>query len=401
MCELLFVIILDVIIATVRNKSGNKRLLMTPRQKLRLPHNCYIILTSKCNLRCLHCYGNYGVSTPPKELTGKQWGKVFKQLADKGVFYLNISGGEPTCHPDFNEIIESLIENRLYFMLTTNGLCSISTLNTILKAKDYLLGINISLDGPDYISHGFIRKGLNGKSSESMFQKTLASIKFLVKNKVRTSISTCIHKENVKIMNKMADLIISIRPSNWSLSTISISGRAQVNSSIFASESNLSLTFWKKLRRKCERNDISVDFVDMPSIEKSQKNKRIYYKCPAARWFCEINSDGITTPCPLTRVNPPSKEIKFENILTKSIIEIWNGNAFNEFRSYQTRGCEGCNVKNKCDRCPPQSVQWFGDPLMPTPYCIDNGKTLGLKKLNNLKKRLKEAMVASSRNTYI
>ena len=76
--------------------------------------------------------------------------------------------------------------------------------------------------------------------------------------------------------------------------------------------------------------------------------------------------------------------------MQKTLKEIWNGKPFNIFRSYQNRGCEGCKAKSKCDRCPPQSIQWFDDPLMPTPYCIENGEQLGLCRLEELKRKLDE-----------
>lgn len=368
---------------------------------LSLPHNCYVILTSRCNLRCLHCYGNYGVNVPKKELTGEQWGDVFKKLTKSGVFYLNISGGEPTCHPDFDLIIKALIDNQQYFMLTTNGICSDKTLSTIALAKDYLLGVSLSLDGPNPNSHGFIRKSVVNKSSEMLFEQTVEAIKFLIRSKIRVSIATCLHVKNIHVMDKMTKLVLDLRPINWAISTISISGRARSNSSIFVSESELPTKFWNRLKKTCKAHKVTVEFIDMPSLVKTKEGKKLYYQCPAARWFCEINSDGLVTPCPLTRVNPPSNELVFENILEKPISEIWNSSAFETFRSYQTRGCEGCVVRDKCGRCPPQSMQWFKDPLMPTPYCIIHGKLLGLKNLSLLEDKLRGAICLNGRENYI
>ena len=74
-------------------------------KKLSMPHNCYLILTSNCNMRCLHCYGSYGLNVPKNEMTGDEWVRVIEDLANKGVFFVNISGGEPTMHPEFEKII--------------------------------------------------------------------------------------------------------------------------------------------------------------------------------------------------------------------------------------------------------------------------------------------------------
>lgn len=131
--------------------------------------------------------------------------------------------------------------------------------------------------------------------------------------------------------------------------------------------------------------------IDMPNILKDNESSKIYYECPAAKWFCEIYSDGSTTPCPLSRVNTFDRNIKWDNIREMDIKHIWDGVPFDSFRKYQKIGCEGCTAIDKCDRCPPQSIQWFNDPLMPPPYCIENGKNLCLKDLDKLKRKLEIA----------
>ena len=369
-------------------------------KKLSMPHNCYLILTSNCNMRCLHCYGSYGLNVPKNEMTGDEWVRVIEDLANKGVFFVNISGGEPTMHPEFEKIIKALVDNEIYFMLTTNGVFSQKIRNSILDAKDYILGIQISLDGPDYETHGFLRKDISGNSRKELFDTALNSIKTFISAKIRVSVATCLHKTNINKIDEMKKLIISIKPSNWSISTISISGRAKENHDLYVSESRLSNEYWYKLRDECKEKNILENFIDMPNILKDNESSRVYYECPAAKWFCEIYSDGTTTPCPLSRVNPPKNKIKWDNIKNMSIEQIWNNEPFEIFRSYQTRGCEGCNVKDKCDRCPPQSVQWFNDPLLPPPYCIENGENLCLKNLEGLKELLEEAKKKNNRQEY-
>jgi MoaA/NifB/PqqE/SkfB family radical SAM enzyme len=369
-------------------------------KKLAVPHNCYLILTADCNMRCSHCYGNYGVDVPKDELSGKEWISVIEDLSKNGIFFVNISGGEPTMHPDFVEIIKSLKKNEIYFMLTTNGVFSKKTQDAILDARDYILGIQISLDGPNWESHGFIRKDLNGKARKNLYDLALNSIKVFTGKGIRINVATCLSKGNIDLIDKMKKLIISIKPRSWSISTISISGRAKSCSDLYVPESAISKKYWKELKNECECQNIKVNFVDMPNTIKKNSESIIYYECPAAKWFCEIYSDGTTTPCPLARVNPVSDDIKWENIKEKSIKEIWENKPFSIFRDFQKRGCDGCKAKNKCDRCPPQSVQWFEDPLMPPPYCIENGENLCLNKLDELKDKLKESKIKNNREKY-
>lgn len=368
--------------------------------KLSVPHNCYLILTANCNMRCLHCYGSYGCDIPKNELSGEEWINVIKDLSSNGIFFVNISGGEPTVHKDFTKIIESLVKNEMYFMLTTNGLFNNKIKQAIIDAKDYVLGIQISLDGPDWLSHGYLRKDCNGNSSKDIFDTTLNNIVDLIGENIRVSIATCLHKENIRKIDELKKLILKIKPSNWSLSTISISGRARENDYLYISESTLPNSCWLKLKNDCLEKNIEVNFIDMPNILKDNESSKIYYECPAAKWFCEIYSDGSTTPCPLSRVNTFDRNIKWDNIREMDIKRIWDGIPFNSFREYQKIGCEGCTAIDKCDRCPPQSIQWFNDPLMPPPYCIENGKNLCLKDLDKLKRKLEIAKKKNGRYDY-
>lgn len=366
-----------------------------------LPHDVYIILTSKCNLRCIHCYGNYGVSIPKDELSGDEWCKVIKDLSDNNVFYVNISGGEPTCHEDFDKIVDCLIENEMHYVLTTNGLFGESTLKKIIESKNYLLGIKISLDGPDFESHGYIRRNIKGDISKITFDKTIDTIKKLKENNIGFNIGTCLHSENIEKINEMQELIFELKPVSWYISTISSSGRADENQAIFVSESDKPKKFWSNLKKDCSKKNIPVVYVDMPNLIKSEDNKDVYFQCPAARWFCEINSDGLVTPCPLARTSIPKEILKFDKITSRSIKDIWSSYQFNTFRKWQHSGCDGCLASGKCDRCVPQSIQWFNDPLLPPPYCIANSKNLKINNHEKLKELLKDKLKEKERTKYI
>ena len=377
--------------------------MIVPRviKKVNTPHDCYIILTARCNQRCLHCYGNYGMNVPPNELTGNEWDKVFADLVKNNIFYVNISGGEPTVHPDFIEILESLKRYQLHFIITTNGLFNEKVLNAFIEVKDLLIGIKISLDGPDYISNGYIRRNIKKEVSESDFNKTIRNLRALKKNGIPFTIATCIHKGNINRMDDLLKLVLDLKPVSWFISTISTSGRSFNNLDIFSSDSEIDKKEWDRIKDICNKNDIFVNFIDMPSANAIKNSNEIYYQCPAARSFCEINSDGLVSPCPLARVNIPPEFLKFENIKTKSIKEIWNGEPFKRFLELSEQGCRGCKVKEKCDRCVPQSILWFNNPEFPPPYCIQNGRNLGLDNVKDLKKLLKNKMIGYERDNYI
>ena len=84
------------------------------------PYSCYINLTSKCNLRCKHCFGNYSKELD-NELNLEEWKKVIDDLVKLKIFYVVLSGGEITQSPIFKEFIDYLIKKGVYFILTTRS----------------------------------------------------------------------------------------------------------------------------------------------------------------------------------------------------------------------------------------------------------------------------------------
>lgn len=80
---------------------------------------------------------------------------------------------------------------------------------------------------------------------------------------------------------------------------------------------------------------------------------------------------------------------KFDNITDYSLNQIWNGKSFEKFRSYMNKGCNGCKMLSKCNKCVAQSFKYFGNGCSPTPYCIKKGDLLNLKYIDKYRGVLK------------
>ena len=66
----------------------------------------YIEITSKCNLRCKHCYNESGNSD--NEIDIKALFRLFEGAAAMGVDGISISGGEPFMSTNFIAILREL-----------------------------------------------------------------------------------------------------------------------------------------------------------------------------------------------------------------------------------------------------------------------------------------------------
>ncbi len=69
---------------------------------LGVPFDVHLDLTYRCNERCLHCYLDH---VSPAEMSTLELRGLLDQLAEAGVFFLTLSGGEPLLRPDLFEIL--------------------------------------------------------------------------------------------------------------------------------------------------------------------------------------------------------------------------------------------------------------------------------------------------------
>jgi len=323
------------------------------------------------------------------ELSGREWKRVFSELAELNVFYVNIAGGEPTIHPQFPEIIEHLSEIGLHFILTTNGLCNRRSVRAITQASEYIIGLKVSLDGPTAESHSALRVGPDYMNRDEYFDRTMSCVREFLASGVPLTIATCLHAANIGLVREFRDLILELRPVSWFVSTIAPNGRAKrFFSDIFATDGEYSHEFWQETKAVLQSEGIYVRYIDMPTAA-GYEDVVSAFGCPAATSFCEINSDGLVSPCPLSRVNIPKAVLDFPNVRDMSMAQAWNSPAFGTFRSMREQGCSGCSAFDACGRCVAQSIEWFdGDPYQPTPFCIEKGEILQLDNLDELREKV-------------
>lgn len=94
-------------------------------------------LTYRCNLHCLHCYTDPYNSREyfPRELTLDEILRLLDDMAELGILWLNLSGGEVFTHPSFFEIYEAAHRKGFLLQLYTNGTMFTEAVIERLKAS--------------------------------------------------------------------------------------------------------------------------------------------------------------------------------------------------------------------------------------------------------------------------
>ena len=86
--------------------------------RLGIPLSAHLDITYRCNERCEHCYLDH---TDRGEITTEEIRSLLGQLADAGVFFLTLSGGEPLLRRDCFDIIEAARALGFNVKLKTNA----------------------------------------------------------------------------------------------------------------------------------------------------------------------------------------------------------------------------------------------------------------------------------------
>ena len=86
---------------------------------LGIPLSAHVDLTYRCNERCIHCYLPHD---DRGELSTAEVKDLFGQLAEAGVFFLTISGGEPFLRTDLFELLAHARALTFNVKLKTNGI---------------------------------------------------------------------------------------------------------------------------------------------------------------------------------------------------------------------------------------------------------------------------------------
>ena len=112
-------------------------------------------LTNRCNLACQHCFdGRHGGREDlPLELLAK----VLADARALGFTFLGFTGGDPTVHPRFAEVLRATCEAGYDFGFNTNGWSFTSIYPVLLPVRERLQVITFSLDGATEPTHDRLR----------------------------------------------------------------------------------------------------------------------------------------------------------------------------------------------------------------------------------------------------
>lgn len=161
-------------------------------------------ITNICNLNCIHCLRDK--VEPTVSIPLDLFKKIIDQIAELGIERVSLTGGEPTLHPNFSELLIYLASMEIDFNFVTNGREFNKVLPILLEptVKKYLQSVCFSIDGASANTHDNLR----GKGS---FQAVIKAANLCRLKGIPISIKTVITNLNKNEVMEIAFLGASLK----------------------------------------------------------------------------------------------------------------------------------------------------------------------------------------------
>jgi radical SAM protein with 4Fe4S-binding SPASM domain len=300
---------------------------------LGVPLAIHLDITYRCNERCVHCYLDHD---DHGELTTAEIKDVLNQLAEAGVFFLTLSGGEVFMRRDFFEILEHARRLMFNVKVKTNAVM------IGVEEAERLRGLNVDTIQISLYSHRAEVHDAITKLPHS-FERTIKGIEFLRDQGLRVTIANVLMTANLSDQAGTQKLAAELGVHYTLDPTITpmMDGDMGV----------LALRIPGEELGEVFRNSALVPNQDEfcapppPPTEEDLEG----YSCSAGHSFCYISPYGDVFPC----VQFP---LPTGNIREQKFLDIWNFSPqMKEVRSIQARDlttCSSCSHMASCTRCP-------------------------------------------------
>jgi mycofactocin radical SAM maturase len=328
------------------------------RKGLRAPVNVTWEITSRCNLRCVHCLSDAG-PVSEDELTHKECLDLIDQLTALNVFQINIGGGEPFMRKDFLDLLVYSHDRGLVTCVSTNGTMVDHDLAGRLSDLD-MLYLQVSLDGATADVNDTIR-------GEGTYKKIVAAMDCLAGAGVPFSINTVLTRRNFSQLDALramageysADLRVSrFRPS----------GRGKTSKAMLGPDKDQLETFADWLHE----HDLVRTGDSFFCLTSENRRRKGLDMCGAAKMTCCISPSGDLFPCAFLQEHA----FLAGNVRVARIKELWDHSpVFTHLRDLNVAACRTCRRFEVCrGGCPAMAYHTYQDISLPDPECLVNLK---------------------------
>lgn len=295
------------------------------------PLSAYLELTSVCSNHCPGCGNVFADDRRSQPLSSVQWRNILVKLKPC-VQQIKLTGGEPTLHPEFGDIIAAIRELDIPFVLFTNARwLDSSSLIRLLRTTPQCGGLLVSLHGSTAASHDAFTNVADS------FATTIANVQRAVEAGLSTTTSTVITRYNYA---EIGDIV-------------RLSRELGAHHAVFNRYLGLPLP---NIEPTEEQLQLAIQTIDaerqaalrgrQPAVKFGNCIPQCFFPSPstgclAGATYCTVDPWGNVRPC-------NHAPLLCGNLLEQSIEDIWHGSALQQWRSLIPHMCRSCSAISQC-----------------------------------------------------
>jgi len=342
------------------------------------PASMDLAITNRCNLRCKYCSHFTSAADVGQDLPKDEWLKFFEELNRCSVMNVTLEGGEPFCREDLKELIEGIIQNRMRFNILSNGTLITDEMAAFLSSTGRCDVVQVSIDGSIPMTHDAFR-------GEGNFIRAMDGIKFLQKHGVPVDVRVTIHRQNVKDLEGVAELLLEdVGLPGFSTNAASYMGLCRKNAEQVQRTVEARSLAMETLLRLHKKYNGRISAAAGPLAEgkgwlEMEQARLEGIECMPGRGYLRgcggpmsnmaVRADGVMVPCSqmshieLGRINKDDLKDVWQNHVELKRLRQRNDIPLSDFEF-----CKGCDYINYCTgNCPALAYTIFGDENHPSP----------------------------------
>lgn len=315
----------------------------------------WLEITRACNLRCAHCFVEGGPKRGEELSTAEILG-LLDAWAAMGVLCVVITGGEPTMHPDFVEIVGHAHALGFTVSIATHGRAPTNDVIMALPRSDVV--ISVSLDG---------EHSPRGMSDE--LERVTGRLVQLKRSGFHTSIMTTTTKANVRHLRSIIDWAVEHEVSLRSVPFVPM-GRGQHHQELANNVADVELAsrFWVEEEKWEREHDQTLGLCTGKVYNFLLAMSFATQRCMSGRGLCYVDSSGDVYPCTTCS---GGRTLPGGNVRMQDFREIWAS------ESWEIRGITWSNFKSACEGCPIDDPRYYCTGRCPGSSNVLNGHLFG------------------------
>jgi len=323
----------------------------------RVPLSGLLELTSRCNLRCVHCYlgpqeQHWARERRSRELSLEKLLSIIDEIADAGCLYLGITGGDPMVHEHFAEVYRHACERGMLVTVLCNGILVRDEIVELFREYPPSQ-VEVSLYGATREIYERVTR------VPGSYSNCLKGVRKLLSNGVRVQLKTVLMRLNgheVHEMRRMAaDLGVEFRVDSAIFPQLTDQDQRPLAQRLPPEE---AVRYELADPATLEAWDDHVQRVPVPSES--------LYRCGAGVTGFYIDPFGNVSPCIMTTH-------KRQSLHERSFASLWD-RELEQIKSVKPRdgyGCNSCEMQMACTSCPGFNYQETGQDDVKSDYVCE------------------------------